>query len=88
MAGEVGAFQQCGHAEGRAVNEEDVARLSPARYEHINPYGNYRFEVEEWLSRFGCDRSARILNARLGKDCSFPRCYRNPTTAPYWVAGS
>jgi len=25
-------------AEGRTVNEEDIARLSPARYEHINPY--------------------------------------------------
>jgi hypothetical protein len=45
-------------AEGRTVNEEDIARLSPARYEHINPYGKhinpygkYRFEVEEGLSR-------------------------------------
>jgi TnpA family transposase len=38
-------------AEGKTVNEEDVARLSPARYEHINPYGKYRFEVEEGLSR-------------------------------------
>jgi hypothetical protein len=34
------------------VNEEDIARLSPARFEHINPYGKYRFEVEEGLSRF------------------------------------
>jgi len=31
--------------------EEDIARLSPARYERINPYGKYRFEVEEGLSR-------------------------------------
>ena len=38
-------------AKGRTVNEEDIARLSPARYEHINPYGKYRFEVEEGLSR-------------------------------------
>jgi hypothetical protein len=38
-------------AEGQTVNEEDVARLSPARYEHINPYGKYRLEVEEGLSR-------------------------------------
>src|SRR5205814_8409538 len=37
-------------AEGRPVNEEDIARLSPARYEHINPYGKYRFDVEEALS--------------------------------------
>ena len=34
-------------AEGQKVNDEDIARLSPARYEHINPYGKYRFEVEE-----------------------------------------
>jgi hypothetical protein len=38
-------------AEGKKVNEEDIARLSPARYEQINPYGKYRFEVEDGLSR-------------------------------------
>jgi TnpA family transposase len=38
-------------SEGRTVNDEDISRLSPARYEHINPYGKYRFEVEEGLSR-------------------------------------
>lgn len=38
-------------AEGKTVNEEDIARLSPARYEHINPYGKYRFVVEDGLSR-------------------------------------
>jgi hypothetical protein len=38
-------------AEGKTVNEEDIVRLSPARYEHINPYGKHRFEVEEVLSR-------------------------------------
>jgi hypothetical protein len=35
----------------RTVSEADIARLSPARYEHINPYGNYRFDVEAGLSR-------------------------------------
>jgi rRNA maturation protein Nop10 len=38
-------------SEGKTVNDEDIARLSPARYEHINPYGKYRFEVQEGLSR-------------------------------------
>lgn len=38
-------------AEGRTVSEADIARLSPARYEHINPYGKYRFEPQEGLSR-------------------------------------
>ena len=30
--------------EGYLVLEEDIAHLSPARYEHINPYGKYSFE--------------------------------------------
>ena len=38
-------------AEGKTVKDEDIARLSQARYEHINPYGKYRFEIEERLSR-------------------------------------
>jgi TnpA family transposase len=38
-------------SEGKTVNDEDIARLSPARYEHINPYGKHRFEVQEGLSR-------------------------------------
>ena len=38
-------------AEGQKMNDEDIARLSPARYEHINLYEKYRFEVEEGLSR-------------------------------------
>lgn len=29
---------------GHVVQEDDVRRLSPARYEHINPYGKYRFD--------------------------------------------
>jgi len=32
-------------AEGYPVTDEEVAHLSPARYEHINPYGRYSFEV-------------------------------------------
>ena len=28
----------------RSVSDDDVARLSPARHEHINPYGTYRFD--------------------------------------------
>jgi hypothetical protein len=37
--------------EGKTMNEDDVARLSPACYELINPYSKYRFEVEDGLSR-------------------------------------
>jgi TnpA family transposase len=32
-------------AEGFPVDEVDVAHLSPARYEHINPYGKYQFDL-------------------------------------------
>jgi rRNA maturation protein Nop10 len=33
------------------LGQEDLAHLSPARYEHINPYGKYRFELNEALRR-------------------------------------
>jgi len=32
-------------AEGHVVLDADVAHLSPARYEHINPHGRYTFDV-------------------------------------------
>ncbi len=33
------------------MNERDLEHLSPARYEHINAYGKYRFNIEEELNR-------------------------------------
>jgi TnpA family transposase len=36
--------------EGVRVEEADLIHLSPARYEHINPYGKYQFKVDETLS--------------------------------------
>ena len=50
-------------AEGKTVNEEDIARLWPSRYEHLNPYGKCRFEVEEGLSRT-CLRPLRTPSER------------------------
>ena len=38
-------------AEGLQIEESDLAHLSPARYDHINPYGKYHFDVETGLSR-------------------------------------
>jgi hypothetical protein len=35
--------------DGHSVPESDLAHLSPCRYEHINPYGKYAFEVSEDL---------------------------------------
>jgi hypothetical protein len=33
-------------AEGHRVTDEDVFHLSPARSEHINPYGRYHFDPD------------------------------------------
>jgi hypothetical protein len=38
---------------GYEINEEDIAHLSPARFEHINPYGKYRFNLAENQNRQG-----------------------------------
>jgi len=39
--------------EGYQITEEDLKHLSPARYEHINPYGHYTFNVQQALERKG-----------------------------------
>jgi TnpA family transposase len=39
--------------EGYPVHEEDLAHLSPARFEHINPYGKYVFPIEQARNRQG-----------------------------------
>jgi Tn3 transposase DDE domain len=33
--------------QGYPVQEEDLAHLSPARFEHINPYGKYYFPIAQ-----------------------------------------
>jgi hypothetical protein len=38
-------------AEGDAVHDGDLVHLSPARFEHLNPYGRYTFHVEEGWKR-------------------------------------
>ncbi len=35
----------------RAISDGDVGHLSPARYEHINPYGRYHFNVDRERGR-------------------------------------
>jgi len=34
-------------AEGQPIHDDDVVHLSPARFEHINPYGKYHFALDE-----------------------------------------
>jgi TnpA family transposase len=36
---------------GFTIDETDFLHLSPARYEHINPYGRYEFDVAKTFSR-------------------------------------
>ncbi len=38
-------------SEGVLIDEADLVHLSPARYEHINPYGRYQFDVAKAFSR-------------------------------------
>lgn len=39
--------------EGYQINESDLRHLGPARFEHINPYGQYTFNVRQELARKG-----------------------------------
>lgn len=39
--------------EGVQVSEEDLRHISPCRFEHINKYGKYIFEVEKEMNRDG-----------------------------------
>jgi TnpA family transposase len=44
--------------EGYPIRDEDIAHLSPARHEHINPYGKYRFDLDLRLHQLRPLRSA------------------------------
>jgi TnpA family transposase len=39
--------------EGYQIKDDDLKHLGPARYEHINPYGHYTFNVQQELQRKG-----------------------------------
>ena len=45
-------------AEGYPVRDEDIAHLSPARFEHLNPYGKYTFAID------GARKSLRLRPLR------------------------
>ena len=40
-------------AEHDAVQDDDLAHLSPARFEHVNPYGKYYFPIDKTAERQG-----------------------------------
>lgn len=39
--------------EGQQISDEDLRHISPCRFEHINKYGKYSFEVEKEMNRDG-----------------------------------
>ncbi len=39
--------------EGYPMQEDDLAHLSPARFEYVNPYGKYAFPINEVSERQG-----------------------------------
>jgi hypothetical protein len=51
-------------AEGQHVDDAGVAHLSPKRYAHLNPYGKYRFNVDEEFHRKGL-RPLRLPDSGL-----------------------
>jgi TnpA family transposase len=38
-------------ADGHTIHDDTIAHLSPARFEQINPYGQYRFDITEVRER-------------------------------------
>jgi hypothetical protein len=38
-------------AKGERIDPEDLAHLSPAQYDHINPHGRYQFRVDRWAGK-------------------------------------
>ena len=50
--------------KGESVEEADLVHLSPARSEHVNPHGRYKFNLEEELGRTTL-RELRLSNKSL-----------------------
>ena len=50
--------------EGRPVHDSDLARVWPARHEHLNVYGRFRFDVETAQRRKGL-RPLRGASGRI-----------------------
>ena len=58
--------------EGYPVNDEDVSRLSPLLYEHINMLGRYSFSVPESVAK-GVLRPLRDSKGRDSGESLFLR---------------
>ena len=49
----VGAVVEELRAEGHVITDETLGHLSPALYDHINPYGKYQFDLAAAAQRQG-----------------------------------
>ena len=47
--------------EGHCIDDADIEHLSPLRFEHINPYGKYGFEMSKDLG------GAKLRPLRAGR---------------------
>ena len=47
------AVRQMDSGEGDPLEDERLRHLSPARFEHVNRYGRYHFDIEEEAGRTG-----------------------------------
>jgi hypothetical protein len=54
--------------EGYTIREEDVARLSPLVFEHINLLGRYAFSVPDSVTRGQLGGTSRKGNLRTLRD--------------------
>lgn len=57
------------HVEGQHIADDDLARLSPLGYEHINFLGRYSFELPEPRRRGGY-RALRVPETQPLSDAS------------------
>ena|ERR1700752_2568194 len=60
---------------GYPVNESDLAHIWPSRYEHINVYGRYHFNIEEARRRKGL-RPLRQSGVTIPEAQKFRQYYR------------
>jgi hypothetical protein len=49
----MGAAIEALRASGQPITDEALAHLSPALYDHVNPYGKYRFDLAAAAQRQG-----------------------------------
>ena len=44
--------------QGHTMRDDDIRHIHPVHYEHINPFGNYRFDTRRGPAKAGCAHCA------------------------------